>query len=766
MDNNILLETTVKSFENGIEEVKNVKKSIVKLSDVIKDLLEFNDIFNLDIDSIKLDEVQNVIDEIISEQKNLSKQYKNSINKLKKSQENDLDKISQSMDGFLIETEKISDKIKNMSQNININKIKDISKQADKFLENIKNQYAEFDLEVKKITELGEGIENLKQTVEEINEKVKNEDIEEKVSSAQSIITEFEFNYHKLNKKYGKLNEDIYNHGTKTVEDLKESIGELNNTADEFHNKLLSIGKDLENEELENKYKAADVMIGKVYTQIESNYKEIQDEYKKVQKIPISLKEFDESIAELKNNLNKDELQENTENILNILESFKAETYEKSTKYFEQNKSMYEQSINNIKEIQDAIVQVENQISEFQTNVSNLYNIMSSEKFLDAASQVNKKMEDLNTQCSKISNNFENLSKIDIYENNIIEEVRQNRDATKSIEERMASLEEKMIFLIDENQNLKKLYSQKDNLDDNFKNKILYIINQNLKNVGNNNYNEENTEDKHELAMNYLKRYDENEDLKKAIELFEISSEQGNNESSFNLAEIYYYGRGVEKDFTLALKYYLKAANNGHTKSAHKVIKIYEGKANIGELEYSRLLGDIYLKGKMVKKDIQKAIKWYEVSAESGSKDTVGILIALYELLANQNDVNAKLRLGEIYNSDKWGNKDNLKAFKLYESAEKQGHFEVKNRAGQVACEIGEEMLYSDVNHAIEWYKIAAGKGNAEAQYKLGDIYHKGKIVPKDEEKAIVYYQMAADQGHLLALTQIKIIKPFSKLFK
>lgn len=769
MDNNILLETTVKTFENGIDEVKSIKASLVKLVDVIKELVEFNDIFTLDFDEIKLDEVKNSIDNIILEQKKLSKQYKDSINKLKKSQGNDLDKLAQGMDGFLIETENLSNKIKNISESININKIEDISKQANEFLESTKNQYTELDLEFKKITELGDGIENLKKTVEEINEKVKSEDIDKKVSSAHSIMTEFQFNYHKLNEKYGKLNEDIYNNGNKNIDDLIESIGKLYNTADEFHNKLLSLGSDMETEELENKYKDTNIMIKKIYEDIESDYREIHDEYEKLQKVPISLKEFEKTISELKNKLDKDELQDNTENVVKILESFKAETYEKSNKYFDLSKSVYDQSINNIKEIQGAILQVENQASKFQTNISELYNTISSEKFLDVAREVNKQMEVLNSECSQISSNFENLIDINIHENNIIEEVRINRDATKSIEERMASLEEKIIFLIDENQNLKNIYSNKSILDNEFQNKILSVLKENIKsssNTGNNNYDDENTADKHKLAVHYLKRYNDNEDLKKAIELFKISSEQNNNESSFNLAEIYYYGRGVNQNFELAQQYYLKAANNGHIESADKIIEIYESKANVGDLKYSHLLGDIYLKGDIVKKDIQKAIKWYEISAQDGSRDNANLVIRLYEFLANNNNANAKFKLGEMYYESKWGNKDNFKAFDWYVSAEKQGYFLAKNKAGQVAYDIGDELFYSDINQAIKWYTTAAEKGNTEAQYKLGDMYHKGKLVPKNEEKAIAYYQMAADQGHLLALTQIKIVKPFSNLFK
>jgi TPR repeat protein len=770
MDNNILLETTVKTFENGIDEVKSLKASLVKLSDVIKELLEFNDIFNLDIDAIKLDEVKNIIDNIILEQKNISKQYRDSMNKLKKSQGNDLDKLTQGMESFLIEAENLSDKIKNISQSINIDKVEDVSKQANTLLESIKNQYTELGAEFNRITDLGNSIENLKKTVEEANEKVKSEDIVEKVSNAHAIIAELELNYHKLNEKYGKLNEEIYNRGNKNIEGLIESIGKLNDNADEFHNKLLALDSSLETEELQNKCKSSSMLIGKIYEDIQSDYKGIHDEYEKFQKIPISIKEFEETLAELQNNLSKDKLQENIENVLKILDNFNMEAQEKSTKYFELSKSVSEQSMNNIKDIQNAIAQVENQASKFQVNISDLYNVMSSEKFLNIEKEVSEQMEVLNSKCSNISNNLEKMVNIDVYKNNITEEVKLSRESIKSMEERIAALEDKIVYLIDENQDLKKQYSQKNNIDSEFQNKILSVIKENIKLISNggepSNHDEENTKDKHALGLHYLKRYDDNEDLKKAIKLFESSSEQGNDESSFNLAEIYYYGRGVEKDFKLALQYYLKAANNGHNKSANKVIEIYENKANNGDGEYSHLLGDVYFQGKIAKRDIHKAIKWYEAAVERGSKETINILITLYEFLANKNDVNAKFRLGEIYSRSQWGNKDNSKAFKWYLSAEEQGYSDAKIKAGQVAYDIGEEMFYSDINQSIQWYTIAAEKGNADAQYKLGDMYYKGKFVIKNEERAIMYYQMAADQGHLLALTQIKIVKPFTKFFK
>ena len=39
--------------------------------------------------------------------------------------------------------------------------------------------------------------------------------------------------------------------------------------------------------------------------------------------------------------------------------------------------------------------------------------------------------------------------------------------------------------------------------------------------------------------------------------------------------------------------------------------------------------------------------------------------------------------------------------------------------------------------------------------YKLGEIYQKGKVVPKDENKSLQYYELADQRGHLKASYRI-----------
>lgn len=58
------------------------------------------------------------------------------------------------------------------------------------------------------------------------------------------------------------------------------------------------------------------------------------------------------------------------------------------------------------------------------------------------------------------------------------------------------------------------------------------------------------------------------------------------------------------------------------------------------------------------------------------------------------------------------------------------------------------EGVTEDANIAMEWFLKAAQVGNAEAMYKLGDMYYFGKGVTEDTNEAIIWYTKAANAGH------------------
>ncbi len=48
----------------------------------------------------------------------------------------------------------------------------------------------------------------------------------------------------------------------------------------------------------------------------------------------------------------------------------------------------------------------------------------------------------------------------------------------------------------------------------------------------------------------------------------------------------------------------------------------------------------------------------------------------------------------------------------------------------------------------MKWYRLAAEKGDADAQYQLGEMFFLGRGVRQDDEEAVRWYRMAAEQEH------------------
>ena len=57
------------------------------------------------------------------------------------------------------------------------------------------------------------------------------------------------------------------------------------------------------------------------------------------------------------------------------------------------------------------------------------------------------------------------------------------------------------------------------------------------------------------------------------------------------------------------------------------------------------------------------------------------------------------------------------------------------------------EGVAKDPREAVRWYRMVAEQGFAEAQYNLGVAYADGEGVAKDQREAVRWYRMAAEQG-------------------
>ncbi|MCK8780229.1 peptidoglycan-binding protein [Rhizobium sp. NTR19] len=64
----------------------------------------------------------------------------------------------------------------------------------------------------------------------------------------------------------------------------------------------------------------------------------------------------------------------------------------------------------------------------------------------------------------------------------------------------------------------------------------------------------------------------------------------------------------------------------------------------------------------------------------------------------------------------------------------------------------------ADPSEAANWYKLAADRGLAPAQYRIANIFEKGTGVARDLNKAISYYEKAAEAGNASAMHNLAVL--------
>ena len=202
------------------------------------------------------------------------------------------------------------------------------------------------------------------------------------------------------------------------------------------------------------------------------------------------------------------------------------------------------------------------------------------------------------------------------------------------------------------------------------------------------------------------------------------------NNSTYRLAGMYNLGQGVEKDNDVAVKLWIRAAEQGHMDSRFH-------------------LGRLYYDGKIVDEDDKLALRYFTLAAEQGyaeaqwyvgymHKKGMGMRQADYKtalkwflLAAEQGDADAQLHLGYLY-QDGEGKKESI--WSKY---------------------IG-RTIKTDYAKAVKWFTPLAEQGNEYAQFELGQIYRQGGYgTTKDVDLAKKWYALAANQNHASAALRL-----------
>ena len=85
-------------------------------------------------------------------------------------------------------------------------------------------------------------------------------------------------------------------------------------------------------------------------------------------------------------------------------------------------------------------------------------------------------------------------------------------------------------------------------------------------------------------------------------------------------------------------------------------------------------------------------------------------------------------------------------AFRLFEESAREGYILAMNNLAN--CYYNGEGTERDYHKAFYWYGQAAKKGNATAQCSVGECYYYGNGVSRDLSEAVRWFQASADQGY------------------
>jgi TPR repeat protein len=180
---------------------------------------------------------------------------------------------------------------------------------------------------------------------------------------------------------------------------------------------------------------------------------------------------------------------------------------------------------------------------------------------------------------------------------------------------------------------------------------------------------------------------------------------------------MYLSGFGVEVDYSEAMIWLLKAANQGHASAKNDI-------------------GYLYMKGYGVDVDLIKARDLFLEAIEENNLDAVYNLGYMYGYIYSHKE----LEHGPII------------AKKLYLSAAQQGHAVSQVEMGYYN--------FSEVSFtiAMEWFVRAADQDDGEAMSWIGYLYEGGLGVEKDLKEAMRWYLESAKHGHIDSYDKIESI--------
>lgn len=249
-------------------------------------------------------------------------------------------------------------------------------------------------------------------------------------------------------------------------------------------------------------------------------------------------------------------------------------------------------------------------------------------------------------------------------------------------------------------------------------------------------------------AARLLAEFYDSTDKDKAYEWYKKAAELG------DLNAQIFIGKQYQKDqkLSLALEWLTKAAEQGDVESAYQIALWHCNGV------------------KEIKVNETEAARWFIFAAENRCKDAYfyagwvfdtgfGVecdykkAVGYYKKGVQNKDKSAINNLGFMYEHGRGVAEDASKAFEHYKTAASLGNAVAKTNLA--SCFKAGRGTEKNIEDAIYWMKEAAEIDcNARAQYLWGQWHANGEILNENLELSLTWYERAAKQDYLLAVSQ------------
>lgn len=187
-----------------------------------------------------------------------------------------------------------------------------------------------------------------------------------------------------------------------------------------------------------------------------------------------------------------------------------------------------------------------------------------------------------------------------------------------------------------------------------------------------------------------------------------LDAAAGNVEAQYEVSLCYRDGIGVTQDYEKAIEWCIESAKGGFSRAAYALY----------------VLGEFFEHGTGVPCDVERALFFYQISAE-------------------QNLFEAQLKLAELYEQGKCGGVDLEQAMHWYQCAALNGHVESCYKLGVYHFSSVKEAY--DEPLSFKWFKAAADGGHKEGAFHVALSYLSGRCVEQSGSRAVGYLEKIAD---------------------